>query len=430
MVREGTPKEGTQNTIQRVRYYIFLRDILTLALTAFGGPQAHLAYFNKLLVDKRRYLTEAELMEINSLCQILPGPASTQTLTAIGFKIGGPTLAYLTLLVWILPAVIIMMIAAMIMTSIQEKNWSIEFTRFIQPMAVGFVSYGAYVISTKTIRTKTGFALLVVAAVMSYIFQTPFVFPIILLGAGLVTALKYKAQPKEQKQKLVVPWANFLLWINVLIFAAILGAVTKSLPVKLFENFYRNGSLVFGGGQVLAPLLYTEFVEIEEGDEVIKVSKLKAKIKQKYAPKPLHHPTSHHEFLSGYAVAQALPGPVFSFSAYIGALSMRDYGTGGEVIGAIMSALGIFLPGTFLIFFVIRFWDSLKKYRAVRASLEGITAASSGLVVTSAVIMFQPLANTTLNFAITIATFALLTFTKIPSPFIILGGLILGFLLK
>ena len=128
-------------------------------------------------------------------------------------------------------------------------------------------------------------------------------------------------------------------------------------------------------------LLYTEFVEIEEGEEVNKVSKLKAKIKQKYAPKPLHHPTSHHEFLSGYAVAQALPGPVFSFSAYIGALSMRDYGTGGEIIGAIMSALGIFLPGTFLIFFVIRFWDSLKKYRAVRASLEGITAASSGLVV-------------------------------------------------
>jgi chromate transporter len=416
--------------IQRVRYYIFLRDILTLALTAFGGPQAHLAYFNKLLVEKRKYLTAEELMEINSLCQILPGPASTQTLTAIGFKIGGPNLAYLTLLVWVLPAVTLMMIAALVMTSIQQKNWSTEFTRFIQPMAVGFVSYGAYMISLKTIHTKTGLLILIVAAVTSYLVQTPFVFPIILIGAGLATALKYKSQPKEEKQKLVVPWANFLLWINVLIFAAILGAATKSLPVKLFENFYRNGSLVFGGGQVLAPLLYTEFVEIDEGDDVSKVSKLKAKIKQKYAPKPLHHPTSHNEFLSGYAIAQALPGPVFSFSAYIGALSMRDYGTGGEIIGALMSALGIFLPGTFLIFFVIRFWDSLKKYRAVRASLEGITAASSGLVLASAVILFQPLANTFLNFAVTIATFMLLTFTKIPPPFIIVGGLVLGFILK
>lgn len=426
MVRESRTTKGSQG----VRYYVFLKDILTLALTAFGGPQAHLAYFNKLLVEKRKYLTEDELMEINSLCQILPGPASTQTLTAIGFKIGGPNLAYLTLLVWILPAVTIMTIAALVMSSIQEKNWSTDFTRFIQPMAVGFVCYGAYMISLKTIRTKTGLVILIVAAVTSYLVQTPFIFPIILLGAGSATALKYKNQPKEEKQKLVVPWANFLLWINVLIFAAILGAATKSLPVKLFENFYRNGSLVFGGGQVLAPLLYTEFVEIQDGEQVNKVSRLKAQIKQKYAPKPLHHPTSHNEFLSGYAVAQALPGPVFSFSAYIGALSMRDYGAGGEIIGALMSALGIFLPGTFLIFFVIRFWDGLKKYRAVRASLEGITAASSGLVLASAVILFQPLANTFLNFAVTIATFALLTFTKLPSPLIILGGLLLGFIIK
>jgi chromate transporter len=428
LVRESRSPTGTQ----RIRYYIFLRDILTLAITAFGGPQAHLAYFNKLLVEKRKYITEEELMEINSLCQILPGPGSTQTLTAIGFKIGGPNLAYLTLLVWILPAVTIMMIAAIIMSSIQQKNWSIDFTRFIQPMAVGFVSYGAYVISLKTIRTKTAFAILVVAAIVSYFVQTPFIFPVILLGAGVVTALKYKNQPKEEKQKIVIPWANFLLWINVLIFAAILGAATKSLPVKLFENFYRNGSLVFGGGQVLAPLLYTEFVEVQPGEkeELNKVSKLKAKIKEKYAPKPLHHPTSHDEFLSGYAIAQALPGPVFSFSAYIGALSMRDYGTGGEILGAVMSALGIFLPGTFLIFFVIRFWESLKKYRAVRASIEGITAASSGLVLASAVILFQPLENTFMNFAVTVSTFALLTFTKIPSPFIILGGLLLGLVLK
>src|SRR5688572_28271326 len=191
-----------------------------------------------------------------------------------------------------------MMIAALVMTSIQQKNWSTEFTRFIQPMAVGFVSYGAYMISLETIHTKTGLLILIVAAIASYLVQTPFVFPVILIGAGLVTALKYKSQAKEQKQKIVVPWANFMLWIGVLIFAAVLGAATKSLPVKLFENFYRNGSLVFGGGQVLAPLLYTEFVEIEPDDkqELNKVSKLKAKIKEKYAPKPLHHPTSHDEF--------------------------------------------------------------------------------------------------------------------------------------
>ncbi len=393
--------------IGRVRYYIFLRDILMLAVTTFGGPQAHLSHFQKVLVDKRKYLTEDDLMEINSLCQILPGPTSTQTLTAIGFKIGGPNLAYLTLIVWILPAVILMTLAAMLMSSIEEKNWSLEFTRFIQPMAVGFVSYGAYAIIQKTVRTKTGIVLMVAAAILSYLIQTPYVFPVILLCSGLLTALKYKNQPKEEKVKIVVPWANFLLWAGVLIFAAALGGITRALPVRLFENFYRNGSLIFGGGQVLTPLLYTEFVQ--------------------YAPKQY---LTSGEFLSGYAIAQSLPGPVFSFSSYIGALSMREYGTGGEILGALVSAFGIFLPGTFLIFFVIRFWESLKRYRAVRASLEGITAASAGLVAASAIILFQPLENTVINFSVTIATFLLLAFTKIPSPLIILGGLLLGFVVR
>jgi len=121
---------------------------------------------------------------------------------------------------------------------------------------------------------------------------------------------------------------------------------------------------------------------------------------------------------------------VFSFSAYIGALSARDDGLGGAILGAIMSALGIFLPGTFLIFFVIRFWSSLKKYRGVRASLEGITAASAGLVAASAIILFQPLDNTILNFATTIITFCLLAFTRIQSPYIIIAGLILGLVIK
>jgi chromate transporter len=395
--------------IKRVRYYLFLRDVLVLAVSTFGGPQAHLAHFHKVLVNKRKYLTEEDLMEINSLCQILPGPASTQTLTAIGFKIGGPTLAYLTLLVWIMPAVLLMTTAAIVMSNLQEKQLSLEFTKFIQPMAVGFVSYGAYMISLKTVNTKTGIALMVLAAVLSYVFQTPFVLPAIILGSGLITAVKYRKQPKEEKKKVKVDWSNFILWGVVLIVAAALGGLTKALPIKLFENFYRNGSLVFGGGQVLAPLLYTEFVQYV---------------------KPLHYPTSHHEFLSGYAIAQAIPGPVFSFSAYIGALSMRDYGIGGQVLGAFISALGIFLPGTFLIFFVIRFWESLKKYRAVRASLEGITAASAGLVAAAAIILFQPLENTFLNFAVTIATFCLLVFTKLPSPVIILCGLALGLLIK
>jgi chromate transporter len=408
---------------QRVRYFIFLKDVLLLAITAFGGPQAHIAHFQKILVNKRGYLSEADLMELNSLCQILPGPSSTQTLVGIGFKIGGPGLAYLTLLVWTLPSVILMTIAAISLYDIQQKYGTLEFTRFIQPMAVGFVSYAAYSISLKTVNTKTGIMLMIGAAVTSYFIQSPFVYPIILLIAGLIASSKFRAQPKEVKEKIKIRWDNFLLWIGVLVFAALLGLATRSIPevtrpIRLFENFYRNGSLVFGGGQVLAPMLYTEFVKKDSSE----INRRPVEFSKKEY-------LEHDEFLTGWAMVQTLPGPVFAFSAFIGSLSMREYGTLGEIIGAFMSAAGIFLPGTFLIFFVIRFWDSLKKYRVVRASLEGITAASAGLVATAAVILFQPLDNTFLNFAFTIGTFCLLSFTRIPSPFIILAGLLLGFML-
>ncbi|TPE42713.1 chromate efflux transporter [Pontibacter mangrovi] len=385
-----------------LRYYIFLKDVLLLALTAFGGPQAHIAMMFKLLVEKRRYLTEQELIELNALCSILPGPTSTQTLTAIGFKIGGPNLAYLTLLVWITPAATIMGIAAVTISYLQGQGISLGFLRIVQPMAVGFVAYAAYMISSKVVHTKTAVSLMVVSAILAYFFHSPWVFPALLIAGGAVTALRFKQHPREKDKHLHIEWANFILFVAVLITAALLGAYTSSLPVRLFENFYRNGSLVFGGGQVLIPLLYTEFVDFK-----------------KYL--------TGEEFLSGYAIAQALPGPTFSFTSFVGNLAMRDYGIAGQFLGSFVATVGIFLPGTFLIFFVIRFWDELKKYRVIRASLEGISAVSSGMVVAAAILLFHPIESTLLNFSIVIATFSLLMFTRIPAPVLILSGLLLGF---
>ncbi len=400
---------------QGIRYRDFLKDVFLLSVTCFGGPQAHIAHFQNVLVQKRAYITEEELIELNALCQVVPGPSSTQTLSSIGYKLGGARLAYLTLLIWLLPSVAIMTVAGILINSFAVKHASLEFTRFIQPMAVGFVVYAAYSISLKTVTTRRGVVIMVLAGVTTYFSKSPVVFPLILLVAGLITALNYKAHPRQEKQKIDVSWANFFLWGGVLVFAALLGAATKSipefLPVRLFENFYRNGSLIFGGGQVLTPMLYTEFVQ--------------------YAPKQY---LSSEEFLSGYAFVQGLPGPVFSFSSYIGALAMRDYGIIGQVMGAIMSAAGIFLPGTFLIFFLIRIWDSLKKFRPIRASLEGINAASAGLVAAAAVLLFQPLVtdpsvSLVTNIGFVVGTFVLVAFTKIPGWAVILIGLACGLIL-
>lgn len=389
-------------TIKQVRYYIFLKDVFILSITAFGGPQVHIAFFIEKLVNRRAYLSEKELMELNALCQILPGPTSTQTITAIAFRVGGIPLAYLSLLIWVFPAVSIMIILALGFTFVGSQSLFIEMTHYIQPMAVGFIAYAGFKISRAVIDSKSGILVMILSAVLAYTYASPVLFPILIIMGGLITALKFKKQPRVEKtEALKIKWDGFILWAGILIVAGALATFTNLLPLKLFENFYRNGSLIFGGGQVLIPLLYTEFVEFKDF-------------------------LSSSEFLSGYAFAQAVPGPVFSFSAFIGALSMSDYGTLGKILGGLIAAAGIFLPGTFLIFFVYRFWDGLKRYRIVRASLEGITAASSGMVVAAAILLFTPLPLNWYNPTIVIGTFALLQFTKLQPPFIIIGGLLLG----
>lgn len=390
--------------VRRIRYIIFLKDVLILALTTFGGPQVHLAMIFERFVKKRGYLTEPELMELNALCQILPGPTSTQTITAVGFKIGGPNLAYITLLIWVLPAVCIMTAVGIGMNYLEERHLSLQFARFIQPMAVGFLIVAGYRIGQKVIKSRVSLALALTAALAAYVFRSPVMTPIVIVLGGLTTALTYQKQQRMEKKPLQVQWANFFLWLGVLIGAAGLGAITQSLPVRLFENFYRNGSLVFGGGQVLTPMLYNEFVAFK-------------------------HYLTREEFLSGLGLVQALPGPVFSFASYVGALAMRHAGPGGQFLGSMVSTAGIFLPGTFLIFFVYRFWEQLKRYRVVRASLDGINAASTGLTAAAAIVLFQPMAPHWPSVTVVVVTIGLLLYTRISPVFLVAGGLLAGVLL-
>ena len=398
------PPRGRGRRTRRVRGIIFLKDVAGLALTAFGGPQAHLAMMFRLLVDKRRYLSSAELVELTALCSMLPGPTSTQTITAIGFRLGGPNLAYLTLLVWITPACVLMTAAALSLSYL-DRATVVHLVRLVGPMAVGFVAFSAYRIAEKVIHTKTSVALMVVGAVVAYFFQKPWVLPLLLAGGGLTTTLRWRRlQPVREKQPMRVEWANLVLWLSVLLGAAVLGQYTRALPVRLFENFYRNGSLVFGGGQVLGPLLFAEFVEFK-------------------------HYLSSGEFLAGLGLVQAVPGPNFSLAAYIGALSMRDWGPHGQLLGAAVGAAGIFLPGTLLIFFLIRIWDQLKQYRVVKASLEGINAVSAGLVCAAAVLLWHPLPASPLNVGLVAGTFLALLTDRVPGWALVGGALVGGALI-
>ncbi|MFC3878949.1 chromate efflux transporter [Algoriphagus namhaensis] len=394
-------------SIKKVRYYLFLKDIVVLSLTAFGGPQAFLAMLLERMVTRRNYINEDELWELNALCNMLPGPSSTQLICAIGYRVGGPNLAYLSLFVWILPATLIMITAAMLINFLQENTpGALNFAKFIQPMAIGFIIFAAQKTIGKMVQTTEAMVLVLISAFVSFFYSSPFVFPILLIFGGLSTSIKYKNQPKmERDQPLRIDWANFYLWGGVLLFAASIGAVTQNSSVLLFENFYRNGSLIFGGGQVLVPYLYAEFVDFK-------------------------HFLSSEEFLTGYAISQGVPGPTFSISSYVGALSMREFGTIGFIMGGLIAAAGIFLPGIFLIFFVIRFWDQLKTYRPVRAALEGINATSCGMLIAAAYLLFEPMEANAINILMILGTYAILQFTKISSPAIIAGGIVLGIIVN
>ena len=144
---------------------MYLLDVLTLAVTAFGGPQMHFTQFYKTLVKKRNYLTEDELKELNSLCSMLPGPTSTQTITAIGYKLGGPLLAFTTLAIWVLPASLIMLSFALLLTVLDISSPKLGFLKYLQPMAVGFIFYAAYQIKNIFITRLHHWVLMIIAAV-------------------------------------------------------------------------------------------------------------------------------------------------------------------------------------------------------------------------------------------------------------------------
>lgn len=380
----------------RLKHLDFLWDVLLLACTSFGGPQVHFALFLDRLVKKRDYLTEEELFEIQALCSVLPGPTSTQMITAIGLKRGGTSLAYLTLLCWITPAVLIMTLAAYGMTFL--RNHAI--LHYVLPVGIGLILQAGWYMAKKVITGPMYVVILLVTLFLGIAFHSPYIFPLVLVLGGVVSSFNYRDFPRQTKHKFVIPWANFHLYWGFLLFLALLGHFTDYFPIRLFENFYRNGSLVFGGGHILAPVLYTEFVEF----------------KQLISPE---------DFLTGMSLSQTLPGPVFALTSYLGVLLMKDYGLLGELAGSAIGALGIFLPGTFLIFFVFRIWGQLKQYRFIRASLAGIQAASVALTLVAVFTFTRPLVvdAQVVSLGIVAAAFVLAEKTKIPA--ILLFGLAL-----
>lgn len=393
------------------RHLLFLRDVFIYTFTAFGGPQAHIAVLLREFVEKRHYITEDELMELSALSQVLPGPASTQTLVGIAWKVGGLQLALITFLIWILPSATIMGIAAISYKMFANQAKFAHVITFIQPMAVGIVAYATYTFACRFLKTRISTMLAIGSLISTLILQNAYAFPILILLGGIISsAMETQQQENELRVKLYsnVNPNKVAYFIGILLFFAALGAIINqtspfSLPIRLFENFYRNGILIFGGGQVMVPLMYTEFVEVK-------------------------HYLSNSEFLSGYALQQALPGPTFSFTSFLGGITLgnKGFGVGGQIIGSLVAVIGVNTPGLILILFIVPFWDDLKKITRIKNSLSGINAVAVGFMATAFILLVRPFGGNWMAYGLMIGTFSLLNFTKIKTPVIIIIGVLLG----
>jgi chromate transporter len=393
---------------------MFLKNVALFTFTAFGGAQAHMALLLKFFVKDIRFISEEELLELNALAQVLPGPASTQTIVGIAYKVGGIALALITFLIWILPSAAVMTAAAISYATLDHKERFADIIKYIQPIALGIVAYGAFNLAKKVLASQLSIFLAISAVIATMVLRNAYVFPIAILIGGMISSSI--ETPKEENELRMGLFSNInrkklIYFFGVLLFLALLGAIINrtspfSLPVRLFENFYRNGIVIFGGGQVLVPLMFTEFVQMK-------------------------HYLDASEFLSGFALQQALPGPTFSFTSYLSAISMKNFGYGfyGQIVGGLIGVIGINLPGLILVLFIVPFWDDLKKISRIKYSLSGVNAVSVGFIIAAFILLVVPIGLNLMSITILVVTFLLLNFTRISPSVIVIAGIALGYFL-
>ena len=375
------------------------------SLGAYGGPEAHLGVFMDQMVAKRRYLDEEELIELMALCSILPGPTSSQTIVSIGYKMGGPLLALLTMLVWSLPVLMVMTAVSFLYRVLAAADLSTAFLRFIDPMAVGFIILAAFRIGRKVLTDRLTIALVLTSTVVTYFIRSPWIFPLVLLVGGAVTICASAEKDIWNRVRIQPPWRYLILFAGFAVGSLALALLTDIRFFSLFERFYRYGYLVFGGGQVIVPVMHGELVTINGY-------------------------MTNAEFLTGYGLVQGLPGPMFSFAAYAGGMAARGASTWHQLAGALAGGIGIFLPGLLLIYFVYPVWSQIRQIRAIKVALRGINAVAGGMITAAGIVLLQANGFATVNLLVTGATIALLATRRIPAPLLVGLALLAGVFLR
>jgi chromate transporter len=414
--------------MKMLRHIPFLKAVFFHSITAFGGPQGHFGMMLKTFVHQRKDINEKELMEYNAFCQLLPGASSTQTLTLIGYKKGGVSLAVFTLIIWIAPACFLMGLLSFLITHYSNSEATNHLLRFVAPMSVGFLAYAAVEAFRISIHnTITWIIMLLSTTAMLALFKAPWIIPVLIFLGGFITNLSDKRIPQQHVLPQKIKWWNIWLFAILFIAAGVLSETARKQnwqdrrPINLFENTYRFGSLVFGGGQVLIPMMYEQFVVRPNSQRVLTKNPNVVKIEK-------------DDFYTGSGMVRAIPGPVFSIASFMGGVAMKDKDVRWQILGCIIGAVAIFLPSALLVLFFFPIWHNLQKYAVVYRAIEGINAVVVGILIAATVYMLKDItinesAVSFINVLIILATVAVLKFTKIPAPFVVAFCIVLGWLL-
>lgn len=366
---------------------------LKLGFTSFGGPAAHLGYFQQMYVKQKKWLTDEQYLDLVALSQFLPGPASSQVGMGIGLRKGGVAGSIAAFIGFTLPSILILIVFVYIM---ERFEFSVGWLQGLKIVAVAIVAQAILDMGKKILKTPLQYALLIVATVV-LLYSTSIYSQVgVLITSASIGYLVFKqagqAIPSvvfSKKRGAVFLSSFFMLLIGLPIAAQIL----KWEWLVLFERFYLAGSLVFGGGHVVLPLLESQFV----GSYVTAES-----------------------FLAGYGLTQAVPGPLFTFASYLGMV------IGGVPI-AILATVAIFLPAFLLIVGAYPFWSSISSHQALRGAVAGMNVAVIGILIAT---FMSPILTSTVRDVMdgfwAIVLFVLLVKFKLKPWIIVIIGFLIG----
>lgn len=379
-------------------FLVFLR----LGCTSFGGPIAHLGYFREEFVEKRKWLSEHAYVDLVALCQLLPGPASSQVGMAIGLTRAGYLGAIVAWLGFALPSAIILVLFAYGLSEISNAV-NAGWIHGLKIVAVAVVAQAVWIMGKNLCPDRPRILFAIVAAIITSLFPCAFSQISIIIGGGVAGWLILKREsvfPHADfpiKTNRIVSVFLLILCLLLLFLLPVFAQISQNNLFYVFEGFYRAGALVFGGGHVVLPLLQSVVV-----------------------PKLL----SNNLFLAGYGIAQAIPGPLFSFAAYLGAISTL---APNGILGASICLVAIFLPSFLLIIGILPFWEKLRRYHAMKLAMQGINAAVVGLLLAA---LYNPVWTNAIynivDFAIALVAFLLLQFWKWPSWLVVIVGALAG----